>query len=260
VKEEVAEGLDRFEVGEPAWTHLIPRNQWEICKRAIDALRAEDVEFMLGGAYGLGLYSGRLRDTKDADFFVLPENAPRAAAALARAGFLDYYPAMSYDRRWIYRSVMDNFIVDIIFRMANRCADIDNIWFERSHDLLIYGEHLKIIPPEEMLWQKSYVLQRDRCDWPDVLNILYVSGHLLDWDHLINRYAGDVSILYGLLHVFDWLSPDHASKIPEHVRELAGLPPAMLGFDDEVSRRRAALLDCRGWFAPLGAATDLLQI
>src|SRR3954453_18863017 len=130
---EVADGLESegiSEFNEPAWTGLISVSQWEICQRAINALRAEKVEFLLGGAYGLALYTGRLRDTKDADFFILPEHAPRAAAALARAGFQDYYPTHEYDRRWIYRSTMDGFIVDLIFRMANRRSDIDETWFQ----------------------------------------------------------------------------------------------------------------------------------
>jgi hypothetical protein len=260
---EVAEGLAGVEWGnesEPAWTSLISPAQWAICKRAIDALRAEKVDFLLGGAYGLALYTGRLRDTKDADFFILPEHAPRAAAALARAGFQDYYTVKPYDRRWIYRSTADNFIIDLIFRMANRRSDIDETWFERAHDLRIHGERLKVIPAEEMLWQKSYVMQRDRCDWPDIINIFYVSGHLLDWEHLINREYDDAPLLYGLLHVFDWVSPDRAAKLPEFVRKKAGLPPALVGADADLTRHRAMLLDTRNWFAPLGEATELLNV
>jgi hypothetical protein len=260
---EVADGLERVEVGElnePDWTSLISVSQWEICKRAINALRSEKVDFLLGGAYGLALYTGRLRDTKDADFFILPEHAPRAAAALARAGFQDYYPTCAYDRRWIYRSIMDGFVVDLIFRMANRRADIDDIWFRRAHDLTIHGDKLKVIPPEEMLWQKTYVLQRDRCDWPDIINILYVSGDKLDWEHLVNRAQQDERLLYGILHVFDWLCPERAAKLPDFVRRRAGLPEALVGFDNDLTALRARLLDSRSWFAPLGESLDLLQV
>ncbi len=260
---EVGDGLQCGtvdEISEPVWTSLISIPQWEICKRAISALQAEKVDFLLGGAYGLALYTGRLRDTKDADFFILPEHAPRAAAALARAGFQDYYPTCPYDRRWIYRSVMDGFIVDLIFRMANRRADIDDVWFQRANEVIIHGDKLKVIPPEEMLWQKSYVMQRDRCDWADIINILYVSGHALDWEHLINRAREDEALIYAILHVFEWLCPDRAGKIPEFVRTRAGLPPAMLGFDDELTAIRARLLDSRSWFAPLGQPSELLQV
>ena len=30
-----------------------------------------------------------------------------------------------------------------------------------------------MLPPEELIWAKLYVLQRDRSDWPDILNLLY---------------------------------------------------------------------------------------
>jgi hypothetical protein len=179
---------------------------------------------------------------------------------LARAGFEDYYPKLAYDRRWIYRAIADNFIVDLIFRMANRRSDIDEIWFGRAREVTIHGDRLKVIPPEEMLWQKSYVMQRDRCDWPDVINILYMAGHMLDWEHLINRAREDEALIYGLLHVFEWMCPDRAGKLPEFVRARAGLPPAMLGQDDDLMRKRVMLLDSRSWFAPNGAETDLLQV
>ena len=261
---EVADGLEMVEKGEfkdePEWTGLISLSEWEICKRAISALRAEKVDFLLGGAYGLALYTGRLRNTKDADFFIVPEHVPRAAAALARAGFQDYYPKCAYDRRWIYRGTMDSFIVDLIFRMANRRADIDDIWFQRAQDITIHGDRLKVIPPEEMLWQKLYVLQRDRCDWPDIINILYVSGDKLDWEHLVNRVKEDERFLYGILHIFDWLCPERAARLPEFVRRRAGLPEPMIGFDADLTAMRARLLDSRSWFAPLGESADLLQV
>jgi hypothetical protein len=260
---EVADGLERVNRGgfnEPEWTSLISGPQWEICKRAINALRAEKVDFLLGGAYGLAFYTGRLRDTKDADFFILPEHAPRAAAALARAGFEDYYPKCAYDRRWIYRSTVDGFIVDLIFRMANRRSDIDETWFQRAHEVVIHGDDLKVIPPEEMLWQKAYVMQRDRCDWPDIINILYVSGDKLDWEHLVNRMQQDEKLLYAILHVFEWLCPERAAKLPDFVRRRAGLPEAMIGFDEDLTAMRARLLDSRSWFAPLGEPLELLQV
>lgn len=80
-----------------------------------------------------------------------------------------------------------------------------------------------VLPVEEMIWDKLYVMQRDRCDWPDTLNLLYAAGPTLDWQYLFGRLASDAPL---------------------------GLPPPQAGPDTD--RARADLLDRRAWFAAAG--------
>src|SRR5581483_4784667 len=43
------------------------------------------------------------------------------------------------------------------------------------------GERFRLLPPEELLWSKLYVLQHERCDWPDILNLLQEMGSGMNW-------------------------------------------------------------------------------
>ncbi len=251
--------LSETEPIQPPWGNLIAEEEWSVCQIAISALRAAGVKFLVGGAFGLAVYTGRLRNTKDMDFFVVPAEVPAAIEALSNAGFIDYYSTLPYDRGWIYRSIRNRFIIDIIFKMANQRADVDSIWFERARDVLIRGEALQAIPPEELLWQKLYVLQRDRCDWPDILNLLFACGLSLDWDHLFWRLEDDLPLLRGILNVFEWLCPEQAAQLPSQVRA-----QLRLGEHEATGERahehRVRLLDIRDWFVADGPSTQTLEV
>jgi hypothetical protein len=74
---------------ESVWSALIPELQWRVLVAAAEALRQEQIPFVLGGALALAHYTGRLRNTRDGDFFLLERTAPAAIATLKRAGFVD---------------------------------------------------------------------------------------------------------------------------------------------------------------------------
>src|SRR3979490_1262950 len=57
---------------EIAWADVIPPEQWAIYKDAVRAARRARVRFLLGGGFGLAAYTGRWRNTKDMDIYVLP--------------------------------------------------------------------------------------------------------------------------------------------------------------------------------------------
>ena len=230
------------------WDKLIPEDQWRTYIKAIEAVRATGVPFMIGGAFGLACYTGRWRNTKDLDFYILPEHRDKVIEALSRAGFNDYYDTLAYDRRWIYRSDNDGVIVDIIWAMANQRAEVEPNWFEHAPVVILHSQALQTVPAEELLWCKLYVLQRDRCDWPDVINILYAVGPDLDWDRILRRIGDDRSLLIGALSAFTWISPDRAALLPESIRALAA-PGSNSAGNGEMERRRVQLLDSRPWFA-----------
>ncbi|MFN7139766.1 MAG: nucleotidyltransferase family protein [Limisphaerales bacterium] len=160
---------------------LFTDEEWVIYAMAMQAAHEAQIPFMVGGAFALGVYTQRWRPTKDVDLLILPKDRDPMIDAITKAGFKDYYEQAHYDRGWIYRSTRDNYIVDVIWRMANRRADVDEWWFENACTVSVRGAEFKVVPPEELLWHKLYVLQRDRCDWPDVFNLLYAVGGKLDW-------------------------------------------------------------------------------
>lgn len=233
----------------PTWSSIVPDEQWKVYLDAIRATRKTGARFLLGGAFGLAGYTGRWRNTKDLDFFVLASDKDKIIDALTKIGFEDYYPTLAYDRHWIYRATRDEVIVDIIWQTPNCRAVVDEHWFERGQPVRLRDEDLAIIPAEELLAIKLYVLQRDRCDWPDLINLLYRTAGELDWDHVLFRMGPDEGLLGGLLQVFNWVAPAEAKKMPAPIRERFCLREITSHDLDVPDSERKMLLDSRPWFA-----------
>lgn len=56
--------------------------------------------------------------------------------------------------------------------MANQRAQVDASWFAAGPVLDALGEPVRVITPEVVVWDKLYIMQLDRSDWPDALNLL----------------------------------------------------------------------------------------
>jgi hypothetical protein len=241
------------------WASEVSDDEWRMYQQAMRAVRGAGVEFMLGGGFAQASFTGRWRNTKDIDFYVLPQHRERAVQALTQAGFVDYYPTLAYDRRWIYRSTKADVLVDIIWAMANQRAQVDELWFDRADSLRVRDEQLLVMPIEEFMWCKLYIVQRDRCDWIDILNLLFSNGPFIDWDHLIWRLEGDLPLLVSVLHLYGWLHPERASLLPQALRDRLMLP---LPRAEDAARwqERARFLDSRIWFTAFKPRGERLEI
>ncbi len=228
----------------------IPPEQWSIYCRVIQDARRERIPFAVGGAFGFAVYTGQWRNTKDLDLYVQPREREAMLNVLTRNGLIDYYTHLPYDRRWIYRGVAGGTIVDVIWSMANHRADVDEIWITAGRETAINGESIRAIPAEELIWAKMYVLQRDRCDWGDVLNVIYAIGPSLDWPRLLNRLERDWPVLQSVLALFSWVAPGRAAALPGWLWERVELPVPRPSAA-EVDERSIRLLDSRPWFGPL---------
>jgi hypothetical protein len=238
------------------WVEAVTDEQWKTYCDAIQALRKAGIRFLLGGGFALAAYVGRWRNTKDIDFYIMREDRDRAVEALSKAGFEDYFSKLPYDRNWIYRSTRNGLIVDIIWAMANQRAQTDEIWFQRSRPITVRGEPLSVVPMEEFLWCKLYIMQRDHCDWTDVFNLIYAIGPQLNWAHLLTRLEEDWPLLKGVLTVFGWLCPARARKLPRSLTKKLELPEPMR----RKKRNHIRLLDTRGWFAALLPKNKPLEV
>lgn len=234
------------------WSSQIPEKEWALYDLVLNGAAERNIPFALGGAFALATYTGCWRNTKDLDLYVPPEHKDRMIQLTADLGMVDYFDTKDYDRWWIYRAVKDETIVDIIWAMANHRQQIDELWMS-GPEVTLRGHRVKALPAEAMLWDKLYIMQRDRCDWPDVLNLLYAVGPDLEWEVVLSRVGDDMPLLTGALSVFRWISPDRARLLPSWVWERIGLGPAksatVTGPEDFV-KRRVDLLDRRIWFVP----------
>lgn len=192
-------------------------------------------------------YADHPRDTKDIDLYVQPKDREAMIKVVLDAGFSDYFDRNPYDRNWIFRGFRDDSIVDVMWAMANQRAQVDPDWLN-GPIVSIDGLGLRLLRPEETLWTKLYVLQKDRCDWPEAINMLSSIGADLDWARLMRRTAEDTPLLAALVHVFQWVCPDQCRALPPAVLDqLRSVQPTPIGTD---LGARARLLDGRPWFIP----------
>src|SRR5437764_11493688 len=53
------------------WADAISSSEWATYRAAIKAVRRAGIPFLLGGGFALATFTGRWRDTKDIDFYIL---------------------------------------------------------------------------------------------------------------------------------------------------------------------------------------------
>jgi hypothetical protein len=239
---------------------FIPDDQWAIFQPAIRAAHRLGIDFAIGGGLAISFYTGRWRNSKDLDIYVSPADRAAMIEALTAAGLTDYYDEAPYDRNWIYRAQRDGVIVDLIWAMANRAGEVDRNWLRLGAATVMRGEEVRLLAPEEMFWSKLHVVQRDRCDWPDLLNLLYTAGPAFDWRRLLTRLRQHDSenpvtsqapepyrLLASLLLLFAWVAPGRAAALPRWLWSELGLPAASANASQR-DEARIRLLDSRPWF------------
>jgi hypothetical protein len=244
---------------EAAWSQLIPDDQWAVLADGAAALDEAGVTFVLGGALALATYTGHWRNTKDIDVIVRPQDREAAVGALRRHGFDDYFAQEAYDRSWIFRGFKDGVLFDVIWDLPNHRVEIDEPWFERAAPLLIRGRAFAAVPAEELVRVKLYVMQRERCDWVDVLNVLAARSEQLAWPHLMQRMGRDLPLLHAALAIFNWMCPGRAHGLPAWLRKQFALPRVETDDIAATEERRVRLFDSRPWFALHQPADQALE-
>lgn len=114
------------------------------------------------------VYAGVSRRTKDFDLYIRPHDVAVALDALARAG----YETELTSPHWLAKARRGRDYVDLIFRAGNGLCEVDDSWFERAHDHELLGWHVKLAAPEETIWMKAYIMERERFDGADIAHIL----------------------------------------------------------------------------------------
>jgi hypothetical protein len=183
--------------------------------RSVAALQNADVPFLIGGAYVVEVYAGVSRRTKDFDLFVRPRHVDAALEALARAG----YQTETTFPHWLAKAKFGRDCVDLIFRAGNGLCEVDDSWFERAHDDELLGLNVKLCAPEEMIWMKAFIMERERFDGADIAHILVTCAEKLDWQHLVRRFGPDWRVLLSHLVLFGYIYPSEQARIPTAIMD-----------------------------------------
>jgi hypothetical protein len=178
--------------------------------RAIQLLQEAGVPFLVGGAYAYAEYTGIYRDTKDLDLFPRKRDALRGLEVLAQDG----WRTERADEVWLYKAFKGEYFVDFIFSSGNGVATVDDLWFENAHPGRAFGHEVQLVPPEEMIWSKAFVLERERYDGGDVNHILRAKGREMDWDRVLMRFERYWEVLLSHLMLFRFSYPSERDAVP----------------------------------------------
>jgi hypothetical protein len=211
---------------------------YKFYRDVLDGLNECRFSYLVGGGHALERYAGMVRDTKDLDLFVRPGDAPDVLKMLADMG---YKTELCFPH-WLGKVIDGKYFIDIIFSSGNGICTVDDGWFDHSVAGEILGVTINFCPPEELIWTKAFVMERERFDGADIAHIIRARGKQLDWQRLLRRFEDYCQVLLSHLILFDFIYPSERSlAIPSWVMgELIERLQAEKG--EPLSRNRV----CRG--------------
>ena len=208
------------------------------------------IPFLVGGAFALENYTGLVRRTKDLDVFVLREDVGGLMRFLADA---EYETEVRFPH-WISKAYRDGHVIDIIFGSGNGICSVDQKWFGAAPTSTIMGEQVRLVPAEEMIWSKAFVMERDRYDGADIAHLLHARSESLDWARLLWRFDRHWRVLFSHLVLFGFVYPGRRLQIPHWLmRELIhrlGMEMQTLSSDHDV---------CQGTLLSWGQYLDHIE-
>ena len=182
----------------------------EFYRQSLQLLQASELPFLVGGAYALCLYTGIARQTKDFDLFVRQKDFERTLS-IFRDGS---YRVEKTSSHWLGKAFSGEDSIDIIFRAGNGLCPVDDFWFERAPEGQLFELPVRLTPPEEMIWMKAYIMERERYDGADVAHLFFHCASRLDWSHLLRRFGPDWRVLLSHLILFGFIYPGEKDRIP----------------------------------------------
>ena len=199
-----------FEAGTPL---LTTPEKAELYRTTLEMLNRSGVPYMVGGTYAFQYYAGIARTTKDFDIFVRKQDVQRVLDVLTRTGFKTEI-AFTH---WLAKAHHGEQFIDVIYSSGNGIADVDDEWYAHAVEVDVLGVAVKLCPPEEMIWSKAMIMERERFDGADVAHLFRHCSGLLNWERLVRRFGQNWRVLLSHLILFGFIYPGERALIPAAV-------------------------------------------
>lgn len=195
-----------------------PPNQKEnLYRKVLEILLKNKIPFLVGGTYALSKYTGIERETHDLDLFCKAGEVLHIIGILEKAGF---QTEMS-DARWLAKVLgkPGSHVIDFIFGTPQGIVIVDDSWFEKIHSSELFGQKVRLVPPEEMIWSKSYRHNKFHFEGADVNHLILKTGENLDWKRILNKMEAHWELLFSTLLEFRFVYPSERHLIPGWLME-----------------------------------------
>jgi hypothetical protein len=183
----------------------------EFYTESLKLLNESGYPFLLGGAFALREFTGIYRDTKDLDVFCRAGDYLRILKFFSEKGFRTEIT----DARWLSKVFKGDHFIDLIFDSVNNICRVDDSWFAHAVKSKLFGIPVLYIAPEELIWSKIYVHNRERYDGADLNHIFLKNGKQLDWQRLLTRLDLHWQLLLGQLINFQFVYPSERDIVPK---------------------------------------------
>lgn len=191
-------------------TDQIESDSRSFYRRVLQTLSGAQLPFLVGGAFSFAWFTGIRRNTKDLDLFIRRDDYDAVADALGRAG----YPTAVKFSHWLAKVDCGDAFVDLIFNSGNALSPVDDSWFEHATQAEVLGVPVRIVAPEESLWTKAFIMERERYDGADVAHLLHACAPSMDWPRLLRRFGVHWRVLLAHLVLYGFVYPGERSRIP----------------------------------------------
>lgn len=177
------------------------------------SLQDAQIPFLVGGAYAFCVYTGVQRHTKDFDIFLRPADVERALQQFRDDGF---ETERSFPH-WLAKARCGDDFIDLIYCSGNGLCEVDDGWLQRARREEVFGIPAAVCAPEEMLWMKAFIMERERFDGADVAHLIQGCAEHIDWAHLVRRFDSHWRVLLAHLVLFGFIYPAERNRIPSSV-------------------------------------------
>ena len=150
-------------------------------KHAAGAMREANVPFVLAGGLACWARGGPQTD-HDVDFFLKPEDADRALAALVDAGFRPERPPEG----WLLKAYDENgALVDLIFSPSS--GPITDEHIQRAEEREVMAVRMRVATLEDVMTSKLLALNEQEPDFSSVLEIARMLREQMRWEEIRER-------------------------------------------------------------------------
>jgi hypothetical protein len=179
----------------------------------LSALKEGNIPFLVGGTFAYTHYTGIIRPTKDFDLFIKRDDYDRIASYLETKGFTMEikFPV------WIGKAHKGEESIDFIYGSGNGVGFVDDQWFANAAPATLLGYDVLLVPPEELIWQKALIMERERYDGADVAHMLDIYAPKLDWNRLVSRFGDHYRVLLSHTILYGFIYPSRRSQIPVQI-------------------------------------------
>lgn len=190
---------------------LTDGNQTKFYAGFIKLLKRYKFQFLIGGGLSVTEQSSVNRPMKDLDVFVKAGDFPRILNTLKDNGYKTSIP----DERWLAKASKDGLTIDLIFSSYNYQNHVDDSWFENSKDAKLFGQTVKLVGAEEIIWCKAFVQDRTWYDGADINHIILSQGNNLNWKRLLHRMENYWELLFSIILNFRFVYPSERGIVPK---------------------------------------------